>query len=189
MWIDKNMNCNYHIDKMCSKFSRRLGILRKLKFNLPKETLYMLYNLIVLLLFDYGDVVYGNCSAITLKRLQVLQNRGARMLLDCNYRTYSVNMLSELKWLNIKDRLNVHKMCLVYKCRNGLVTQYLAETFSNVTDKHEYHTRAQTHQNLTIVKPKNNQLKRSFKYSSALNWNNLNPVIRNATSLYIFKSA
>ncbi len=80
-------------------------------------------------------------------------------------------------------------MCLEYKCRNGLVPQYHAETFSNVSDKHEHHTRAQTSQNLTLVKPKNNQLKRSFKYSDALNWNNLNPVIRNATSLYIFKSA
>ncbi len=48
-------------------------------------------------------------------------------------------MLSELKWLNIKDILNFHKMCLVYKYRNGLVPQYLAETFSNVSDKHEHH--------------------------------------------------
>ncbi len=48
MWIDKNMNWNYHVDKICSKLSRRLGILRRLKFNLPKETLYMLYNSIVL---------------------------------------------------------------------------------------------------------------------------------------------
>ncbi len=133
----------------------------------------MLYNSIVLPPFDYGDVVYGNCSAITLKRLQVLQNRGARMLLDCDYRAHCVNMLSELKWLNIKDRLNFHKMCLVYKCRNGLVPQYLAETFSNVSSKREHHTRAQTRQNLTLVKPKNNQLRRSFKYSGALNWNNL----------------
>ncbi len=176
MWIDKNLNWNYHVDKMCSKLSRRLGILLRVKFNLPKETLFMLYNSIVLPLFDYGDVVYGNYSAITLKRLQVLQNRGTRMLLDCDYRTHSVNMLSELKWLNIKDRLNFHKMCLVYKC-------------SNVSDKHEHHTRAQTRQHLTLVKPKNNQLKRSFKYSGALNCNNLNPVIRNATSLNIFKSA
>ncbi len=96
------------------------------------------------------------------------------MLLDCDYRTHSVNILSELKWLNIKDRLNFHKMCLIYKCLNGLVQQYLAETFSNVSDKHEHHTRAQTRQNLTLVKPKNNQLQRSFKYSGALNWNNLN---------------
>ncbi len=80
-------------------------------------------------------------------------------------------------------------MCLIYKCRNWLVPQYLAETFSNFIDKHEHHTRAQTPKNLTLVKPKNNQLKWSFKYSGALNWNNLNPVIRNATSLNIFKSA
>ncbi len=58
MWIDKNLNWNYHVDKMCSKLSRRHRILRRVKFNLPKETLYMLYNSIVLLLFDYGDVVY-----------------------------------------------------------------------------------------------------------------------------------
>ncbi len=70
-----------------------------------------------------------------------------------------------------------------------LVPQYLVKTFSNVSDKNEHHTRAQTHQHLTLVKPKNNQLKRSFKYSGALNWNNLNPVIRYATSLNIFKSA
>ncbi len=114
-------------------------------------------------LFDYGDVVYGNCSAITLKRLQVLQNRGTRMLLDSDYRTHSVNMLSELKWLNIKYRLNFHKMCLVYKCRNGLAPQYLAETCSNVSDRHDHHTRPQTRQSLTLVKPKNNQLKLSFK--------------------------
>ncbi len=80
-------------------------------------------------------------------------------------------------------------MCLAYKCRNGLVPQYLAETFSNVSDKHEHHTRAQTPQHLTLVKPKNNQLKQSFKYRGDLNWNNLNPVIGNASSLNIFKSA
>ncbi len=149
----------------------------------------MLYISIVLPHFYYGDVVYGNCSAITPNILQLLQNIGARMLLDCDYRTHSVNMLSELKWFNIKDRLNFHKMCLVYKCRYGLVPQYRAETFNNVSDKYEHHTRAQTSQNLTLVKPKNNQVKRSFKYNGALNWNNLNTVIRNATSLNIFKSA
>ncbi len=34
---------------------------------------------VILPLFDNGDVVYGNCSAITLNRLQMLQTRGARM--------------------------------------------------------------------------------------------------------------
>ncbi len=33
-------------------------------------------------------------------------------------------MFSERKWLNIKDRVNFHKMFLVCKCRNVLVQQY-----------------------------------------------------------------
>ncbi len=75
--------------------------------------------------YHYGDVIYGNCSAIALTPLQVLHNRGARMCLDC------VDMLSDLRWLSIKDRIDFHKMCLVYKYKNGPVPLYLAKTFSN----------------------------------------------------------
>ncbi len=52
------------------------------------------------------------------------------MCYDCDYRIHSVDMLLDLKQLNIKDTVNFHKMCFVYKCRNGPV-----ETFSNVSDK------------------------------------------------------
>ncbi len=55
--------------------------------------------------------------------------------------------------LNINERVNFHKGCIVYKCRNGLVPQYLAEIFSNISDKHEHHTRTKTRQNLNLVKP------------------------------------
>ncbi len=77
---------------MCSKLSRKLGILCRVKFNLHQETLSMLYTVIVLPLFAFGDVLYCKCKVIPL-------------------------------------------MCLVYKCRKELVPQYLAETFSNVSDK------------------------------------------------------
>ncbi len=50
-------------------------------------------------------------------------------------------------------------MCLVYKCKHELVLQYLAETFSNVSDKHEHHMKTKTCQNQNLAKLKNNQLK------------------------------
>ncbi len=96
------MNWTNHIDTKCFKLSRRLGLLRRVKYNLPKETLSMLYNAIALAHF----VIYGHSSAISLKRMQVLQNRGTRMCLGCDYRTHSNDMLLERKWLNIKDRVN-----------------------------------------------------------------------------------
>ncbi len=54
MWIySYSMNGIYHIDTMCAMLSRRLGILHKIKFSLPVGPLSMLYNVIVLPLFDY----------------------------------------------------------------------------------------------------------------------------------------
>ncbi len=67
MWIDKYRNWNHHIDKMSSKLSKWLRILRRVKLKLPKETLSMLYNVIALLLsFDYEDVIYGSYNAIVV---------------------------------------------------------------------------------------------------------------------------
>ncbi len=123
----------------------------------------MLYNVIVVSLFDYGDVIYGKCSDSALKRLHMLQKGWERMLLDCDYHDYRkqivliIDILSELKWLNIKDWMTFHKISLVYKCRNGLVPQYYAETFSNVSnvsDKHEHHARTKTRQSPNLDKPK-----------------------------------
>ena len=188
MWFDENLNWNHHIDKMCAKLSKRLGMLRRIKFNLPKETLLMLYNTMVLPLIDYGNVVYSNCSATSMKKLQVMQNKGARMILNCHYRTHIVDMLKELKWLNVKDRAEFHKMCLVYKSKNGLVPSYISDLMSQVTERHEHETRSRTQNNLCLVKPKNNQLKRSFQYSGALGWNNLSTEIRSAPSLTSFKA-
>ncbi len=55
--------------------------------------------------FEYGDAIYGNSSTTVLNRMPVLQNIGVRILLDYNYITHIVDLFSELKWFNIKDRL------------------------------------------------------------------------------------
>ncbi len=49
--------------------------------------------------------------------------------------------------VTIKDRVECHKMYLLYKCGNGLTRQYLIETFSSV--KHEHQTRTRSHNRLT----------------------------------------
>ncbi len=103
-------------------------------------------------------------------------------------------MLSELKSVNIMDTVDFHKMCLFYKYRTRLVPEYLQKHSVTYGIKHEHHTRTRTCQSLNqvkhnkLVKHSDNQLKRLFKYSGALNWNDLNPVIRHATSLNIFTS-
>ncbi len=69
MIFEKNLNWQNHIDKMCAKISQQLGLLQRIKFCIPNLTLRMLYNTLVLPLFDYGNIIYRTTDQTYLKQL------------------------------------------------------------------------------------------------------------------------
>ncbi len=69
MLMDKNLNWHFHIDNMCSKIWQRTRLLWRMKYFVPKQTLNMLYNILVLRLFDYGNIIYSSTDQTYLKRL------------------------------------------------------------------------------------------------------------------------
>ncbi len=113
MIFDKNLNWDNHINKMCAKISQRLGLLQRIKFCIPNLTLKMLYNTLVMLLFDYGNIIYRTTDQTYVKQLQILQNKVAHMLLNCDYRTHIRDMLTELNWMTVKERADFHSTCLI----------------------------------------------------------------------------
>ncbi len=101
--FNKNLNWHNHIDKMCAKFSQRLGLLQRTKFCMPNVTLTMLYNTLVLPLIDYGNIIYRTTNQTYLTRLQILQNKDTCVLLNCHYTTHIMDMLTELTGLQLKN--------------------------------------------------------------------------------------
>ncbi len=73
MYIDENLRWNHHIDTLVKKISSKIGILRSLRNIVPIDTLKLMYNVIVLLHFDYADVVYDAASETNKFRIQTLQ--------------------------------------------------------------------------------------------------------------------
>ena len=53
---------------------------------------------------DYCAVVWGSATKGKLARLQVAQNRAARLVLGCSPRTSIQKMYSSLSWLNIEKQ-------------------------------------------------------------------------------------
>ncbi len=152
MIFDKNLNWHNHI-----------GLLQRIKFYIPNLTLRMLYNTPVLPLFDYGNIIYRTTDQTYLKQLQILQNKGALMLLNCAYRTHIRDMLNELNCITVKERANFHSTCLIYKCQTNLAPQYLVDHFNNISESHNYNTRSSTRGDIKLANPSNNQLMRTFK--------------------------
>ena len=75
--INENPTWSDHVDLICSKVSKRLGMIKRIKHLLPKKSREIIFNTIVLPLFDYADVVWGD-----MNRLQIFQNKAAKLITD-----------------------------------------------------------------------------------------------------------
>ena len=68
----------------------------------------------------------------------------------------------------------------MYKTMNNLAPEYLQHHFSQSDAAYNLRN---SDGRLTLSKPSNNYLKRSFSYSRAMLWNNLPESLKNATSV------
>ncbi len=103
VFLDTCHDWNHHICVTASKISQQFGVFRRVRRHLILDREKMLYNSLVLPLFDYCDAVIGNLNKTNLRRLQKLHNRGARIIVKADSRTHINDMMSDLKWLTIEQ--------------------------------------------------------------------------------------
>ena len=54
------MTWNEQVTNLSSKVNKRLGLLKRIRHLLPHNARLLSYNCLVLPLFDYGDLVWGD---------------------------------------------------------------------------------------------------------------------------------
>ena len=97
--IDDNLRWEEHIDYICSKTKRNIGIISR-----TKGSSIQLYKSLVEPYFRYGNTVCGLCNDNLIDKLQQLQNRMARIITDMSYDSADHPLLlTEIGWLNIRQ--------------------------------------------------------------------------------------
>ena len=118
--IDEHLSWSCHIDRVCTKILQLIGVLFRMRHFLDFKTKIMFYNSYILPHIDYGINMWGNSAACYIKRIQILQNKAARIILNADWYTSSHVLLTQLKWMSISQRKNYHICLLKYKLFNGL---------------------------------------------------------------------
>jgi hypothetical protein len=173
---------------MSADISKRCGVIKRVKYYIPNDTLIMLANAIVMPYFDYSCPVWSNCSNELSNSLQIFHNRLARIILSADIRTPINDMMTELHWIKLKDRWNNHMLTLMFKCLKGLAPSYLSSQFTFVHSIHSKGTRSQTTFSLCEPKWNINAGKRTFHMRATKTWNNLSPDIRcNYVNMSLFQ--
>ena len=96
-------------------------------------------------------------------------------------------MLNNLKWKTLEIRRFHTKATLMYKILNDLSALQLSNSFVKRNDTNINYNLRNIETDLALPRPYTNFLKRSFKYSGAMLWNNLSNEAKTAQSLSDFK--
>jgi hypothetical protein len=189
--LDPHLSWCEHVEYISSTISKRIGVIRRVKFYLPPKTLNMLANALVFPHFDYCSAVWSNFKLEYSNCLQVLQNKLARVLLSADIRTPINDMMTTLNWVKLDKRWQNQLLLIVFKCLRHDAPSYLSSQFIYTSSMHSQNTRSQSSNALVIPLFNINPGKRTFLYRGSSMWNNLPFDIRSnlfIMSLLTFKS-
>lgn len=103
--IDDKLSWELHINKTVNKMGSGISVIRRYRDYLSEKSVKLIIQALILSNLDYCPVVWSNASADMINKLQKVQNKAARIVLGCDFRTDVFGMHEKLNWLMVKDRL------------------------------------------------------------------------------------
>ena len=76
LMIDSNLSWKYHIESICHKISKSIGIIAKVRHYVPRLVLLSVYNSLIVPYLTYGICGWGNCASTFQRKTVTLQKRG-----------------------------------------------------------------------------------------------------------------
>ena len=185
--FDPHMKMDFHVSLLCRTVNFHLRNIARIRRFIDQDTCAHAVRSLVLSRLDYGNSLLGGISSSSVKRLQKLQNRAARLVFGVNRRTSASPLLRHLHWLPVQQRIDFKILLHVYKCVNSLGPQYLSDTVSLY---HCARSGLRSSTDTTRLSTQNNKRAigaTAFSYIGPKLWNKLPVSIRTARSVQSFK--
>ena len=178
-WID-------HTTEIIEKSSRKINILRSLKFKLQRKSLEKMYFSFIRPVMEYADIIWSNCPQYIKESLENINLQAGRIITGATKYCSNQSIYNETGWPTLEQRRNEHKLIQFYKIFNGLTPNYLSSLLPpQAIDQHRYPTR--NVQNFTNIHSKTTFYHDSFLPSTIRLWNDLPLETRQCKSISEFK--
>ena len=139
--INEYLDWTSHSNKIAHKISRTLGVMNRLKHELPYNALKMIYNSLILSHMQFNITAWG----YDFNRIFKLQKRALRIMTCSKYNAHTDPIFKKLKLLKIQDIFNVQNLKIYYKYKIAKLPQYFMTMFTINADIHPYGTRQSSH--------------------------------------------
>ena len=170
--LEQSLSWTKHKEHIYKKVAPALGLLKRVRDFVDRDTLVSIYNALILPHLEYACVVWDGLDKGLAIKLQRLQNRAARIITRSSWEIRSCDILSELGWLRLDKRRYNQKKKLMNKIMNGKAPTYLEDLFRPKETVNQIELRDSINK-LAVPLPKTDCYKQSISYSGSILWNNL----------------
>ena len=185
VYLDDKLSWNYHINDLCNKLAKSIGILYKLQF-LPQKILKLLYYSLVSSHLSYCNIIWGLTSKSNLNRIHKLQKRVIRIITHSNFLCHSNPLFKQMQILPIHDMISLNIATFMYTVyENVSLPKSFEDYFTQNCRIHNYDTRSSNDFHLPLHRT--STTKDTLFFYGPLLWNNLPDSVKKCKSLQHFK--
>ena len=113
VYIDENLSWKYHIENVCNKVSKSIGILYKSRHVLNKQLLKQLYFAFIHSYLNYGNIAWASTSKSKLSSLYRHQKHAMRVIYDKDRFTHAKPLFKNAKVLTVYEINIFQTLCLM----------------------------------------------------------------------------
>ena len=175
--VDNHLNFRSHINLICSKISKVIGMLFRLNDILPIDALKTLYSTLLLPHLMYGIEIWYGILKTNDDRLFKLQKKSIRAINCLPYAAHTNEYFKSMNLLKIDD---------LYKQRS-LLYMYKSDLTQVIEPNHVYSTR--NAYNLVLPRFNRARSQSTIFYKGIILWNNLPENIKTTRRENKFKSS
>uniref|UniRef100_A0A672GUJ2 Reverse transcriptase domain-containing protein n=1 Tax=Salarias fasciatus TaxID=181472 RepID=A0A672GUJ2_SALFA len=181
--LDEQLTWKSHIDYVKTKISQTIAVLYKLKESLHNNSLFLLYNSLIIPYLTYCVEVWGNACKTYIEPLFLLQKRAIRVVNGSGYRDHTNPIFIKLKSLKMKELVELNLLKTMYKAHRKKLPFNLQNRFAKRDS--QYRLRGTE----VFKRPESRtKLKERCITTKGINlWNKLDSEIKRSQSIHIFK--
>lgn len=184
--FDSHLFFDKQISKVCQNSYFHIRQFRMIRPYLDKNSAIALANALVSSRLDFCNGLYYGLPQSRIQLLQKVQNSLARVVEPgTSLRQHISPILHELHWLPVQKRINFKLALTTFKVLQSGEPKYLC----NHLTKLPVSARRSSGKNLLVIPFVRSEIgRRSFSVAGPSVWNSLPQLIRDSTSIEIFKS-
>ena len=188
VYLNDDMNWQDHLDHVTAQASKRIGVLRSLKFRLSRTSLRTIYISHIRSKLEYCDVVWdGLCDGGQSMALEKLQRDAIRIFTGLTLFCKSEYLYLESGLDTLKERRKQHRLVLLYKILHEpalyKLRNLLPPLMNNPNARHGRHEMTF----YLVNNPRIETYKKSFIFLTCSEWNSLSAELRNLSTIDSFK--